>query len=79
MSEAGKLSRVVITIEDLPDGRCAIAADPTWQTLRDKHASGHGLTAAEGYAFRAFRAVHEESRKEEKKLINKTMDYLRKL
>jgi hypothetical protein len=56
------MARIVITIEDTPDGKVKTVADPNFETMMQMNASGHKLTSAHGYAIRALNAMVEASK-----------------
>lgn len=45
------MAKVQITIEDLPDGKVKVVAEPNFETLMAMDISGSKLTAAHGYLF----------------------------
>lgn len=56
------MSKLVITIEDVPGGGVKIMSQPSNETLLMKINSGDGVTAAEAYALRAMRAIREDAK-----------------
>jgi len=46
------MARVIITIEDLPDGKVKVEANPNFMTMMQMKESGHEWTSAQGYALR---------------------------
>lgn len=58
------MTKITITIEDLPDGKVSVKAEPNFEMMARMDASGHGLTSAHGYALRALNAIREASREQ---------------
>lgn len=58
------MAKVVITIEDMPDGKVKVVSDPNFETMMVMHDSGHPLTAANGYAFTALNAIRNEAKRQ---------------
>lgn len=58
------MARVIITIEDAPDGTVKVVAEPSFMQIAQMEASGHKLTSAHGYAMRAMNAVRDASREQ---------------
>jgi len=44
------MAKIVITIEDMPNGNVSIKASPTFEEIAKKDLSGETLTNADGYA-----------------------------
>lgn len=57
--------KVVITIEDLPDGGAFISTDPAPHELRRRSENPAQCTSAEGYAFAALLAINAAARAEQ--------------
>lgn len=55
------MSKVTITFEDVGD-RVRITADPTFEMMMKKNASGNTWTSAEAYAIFALNKLREESK-----------------
>lgn len=51
------MAKVTITIEDAPGGKVKVVAEPNFETMMQKHVSGNGLTAAQGYALAALNSI----------------------
>ncbi len=58
------MSKIIVTIEDKPDGNVSITANPTFETLAMKVDSGETITSGEAYALFALRKIREASRKQ---------------
>lgn len=59
------MAKVVITIEDSPDGNSVkVEATPKMETMFLMLNSGHELTPAQGYAFKALNAMRVASREQ---------------
>lgn len=56
------MARIVITVEDMPDGTVKTVMDPPFATLMQMNASGHTLTSAHGYALRAVNAIRDAAK-----------------
>ena len=56
------MAKVVIEIEDKPDGNVKVTCTPTFETMMKMHVSGETLTSAHGYAFQALNAIRKESK-----------------
>lgn len=56
------MSKIVVTIEDKPDGNVKITSEPNFETLAMKVDSGNTITAAETYALFALRKIREASK-----------------
>lgn len=65
------MAKITITIEDLFGGGVTSEADPSGEEMAAMVRSGHGLTAAHGYALAAMNLLVELSRrsKENSKLL----------
>jgi hypothetical protein len=59
------MAKITITIEDTPQGKVKVVADPTFETMAKMIASGNPVTSAHGYALTMIRAVREESKRQE--------------
>jgi len=57
------LAKVIVTIEDNPDGTVKITAEPNFETIAMKAESGNDPTAAETYALLALRKIRDASKK----------------
>ncbi|OPX89076.1 MAG: hypothetical protein A4E53_01684 [Pelotomaculum sp. PtaB.Bin104] len=57
------MAKIVITIEDLPNGKVKTSCDPNFDTMIRMHISGTPFTAAHGYALAALNKIVEESKK----------------
>lgn len=44
------MAKIVITIEDMPNGNVSIKSNPTFEDIAKKDLSGETLTNADGYA-----------------------------
>ena len=44
------MSKIVITIEDMPNGNVSIKSNPTFEEIAKKDLSGETLSNADGYA-----------------------------
>lgn len=53
------MARIVITIEDLPNDKVKIEANPNFETMMAMDLSGQTLTSAHGYAFSALNHVRK--------------------
>lgn len=62
------MARIVITVEDQPDGTVKVAAEPNFMQMAQMNSSGHSLTSAHGYAMRALNAIREASREQSNRL-----------
>lgn len=58
------MARVVIVIEDQPDGTVRTVATPSLETMMKKNAIGERLTSAEGYAIAAINRIIEASKEQ---------------
>jgi hypothetical protein len=58
------MARVVITIEDQPNGTVKVVAEPNFATMAQMTASGHELTSAHGYALRALNSIREAAKEQ---------------
>jgi len=57
------MAKIVITVEDQPDGNVKVVATPNFETMMQMNASGAAkLTSAHGYALRALNAIIEGSK-----------------
>lgn len=56
------MSKVTITIEDLPDGKVRTVCTPNFETMIQMQTSGHDLTPAHGYALKALNAIIQASK-----------------
>jgi hypothetical protein len=56
------MAKVTITIEDRPDGRVSIKAQPNFETLMQKDMSGATWTSAEGMAVFILNRVFQHSK-----------------
>lgn len=56
------MAKIVITIEDLPNGKVKTSCNPNFETMIKMHVSGNNLTAAHGYALSALNKIVEESK-----------------
>lgn len=67
------MAKITLTFEDNPEGGVKVVAEPSFETLMKKMASGHDLTAADGYAISALNTVRKisESNSPNKILIPK--------
>jgi hypothetical protein len=57
------MAKIVITIEDAPDGRVKMVSDPSFETMMKMDLSGEKMTPAIGYAFCAINAIRKASKK----------------
>lgn len=57
------MAKVVIEIEDLPNGNVKITASPNFETMIKMDVSGHRLTAAHGYGIAMLNHARQESKK----------------
>ena len=57
------MAKVVITIEDLPNGKVRTVCEPNFETMMKMKMSGGELTSAHGYAFQCLNAIREESKR----------------
>lgn len=57
------MAKVIITIEDLPNGKVKTTFEPSIESLIKKTVSGHDYTSAEGYAMFVQRQIREISKK----------------
>lgn len=55
------MAEVTIVVKDIPGGKVAYTTIPSPDELLAKHKSGHGLSAAEGYAICALNKIKEIS------------------
>lgn len=55
------MSKIVITIEDTPNGVKTVA-NPSFETMMHKLAAGYKLTSADAYALTAINAILKESK-----------------
>lgn len=62
------MPKVTITLEDIHGGAVKVTVEPNMKSLIEKIHSGRDISPAEGYAFRAVRSVHQDSRSQAKKL-----------
>jgi hypothetical protein len=58
------MPKITITIEDKPGDLVEVIFTPTCEMLIQKHASGHGLTSAEGYALFVANRLREASKQQ---------------
>lgn len=56
------MAKIIVTIEDKPDGNVKITAEPNFETMAMKVDSGETITAAETYALFALRKIREASK-----------------
>jgi hypothetical protein len=65
------MAKITITIEDAPNGTVKVTSDPNMETVFKMIDSGHDLTAAHGYAFRALNQIRKDSQntKEPSKIL----------
>ena len=64
------MARIVITVEDKPNGGVSVTSDPNFETMMAMDLSGQTLTSAHGYAFSMLRHAREVS-KEQGDIIRK--------
>lgn len=57
------MARIVIVIEDKPEGRVRVVSDPTFETMANMKQSGHAWTAAHGYALSCINHLTAVSKK----------------
>lgn len=58
------MSRIVIIIEDLPNGGVEVHANPTFESMASQVASGNDLTPAQGYAMKCINVIRAVSKKQ---------------
>jgi hypothetical protein len=58
------MSRVVITIEDKPEGGVKCECTPNFETMMMKENSGNRLTSAEAYAVHVLNALRKASKEQ---------------
>lgn len=56
------MAKIIVEIEDKPDGNVKITANPNFETMAMKVDSGETITAAETYALFALRKIREASK-----------------
>ena len=56
------MARIVITIEDSPNGKVKIVSNPTFETMALMLNSGEEMTSAHGYALAMINTVRRESK-----------------
>jgi len=56
------MSRFVITLEDLPNGKVKVEATPSAEEMFKSNLSGHDMTAAQGYALTALNAIQKAAK-----------------
>jgi hypothetical protein len=56
------MAKVTITIEDTPNGKVKIVAEPSFETMANMIVSGETMTSAHGYAMTCIKAVRQESK-----------------
>lgn len=72
------MAKVIITIEDTPNGLVSIKADPTFENMMKGNISGTPLTSAEGYAISALLHIRIAAKKQDKKGLNLTLPKVRR-
>ena len=63
------MALVTITVEDSPNGKVKVVADPSFETMAKMEISGHGLSSAHGYALVAINAIRKMSKEQSNDLI----------
>ena len=58
------MAKVVITLEDLPQGGVKITSEPLAGLLMQKVATDHDISPAEGYAVQALNEIRKVSKKQ---------------
>lgn len=58
------MAKVIITIEDIPEGKVKVVSDPSFEIMAKRTLSGHDLTAAHGYALRALNAITDAAKQQ---------------
>lgn len=56
------MAKIVITIEDNAAGGVKVVCDPNFETMMQRHISGHQLTSAHGYALAALNSIRQKSK-----------------
>lgn len=67
--EGRVVAKIVITIEDLPNGKVKVVASPNAEQMIRQKMAGHDWTAAHGYAFCALNEVRKQSKLLASKII----------
>lgn len=57
------MAKIVITIEDRPDGKVKCVSSPDFATLMKMSESGHAWTAAQGMALFALNRIWQEGKR----------------
>lgn len=57
------MAKVVITIEDAPENKVKVTAEPSFETMMKIQVSGGELTSAQGYAALALNEIRKESKR----------------
>lgn len=57
------MAKVVITIEDRPDGKVKILCEPTFERMIAMEMSGETLSSAHGYAYKILNDIRKESKR----------------
>jgi hypothetical protein len=63
------MAEVTIKIKDLDNGKVSVQAEPNFMTMAMMDESGHGLTAAHGYALAMLREVRKISKSNESNIL----------
>lgn len=63
------MAKITITIEDLPNGKVKVVADPSFETMASMIVSGENMTSAHGYAMTCIKAVRQESKSKDPQTI----------
>lgn len=58
------MAKITITIEDTPNDKVKVVANPTFETMAKMTNSGEDMTSAHGYAMLVLRTIREESKKQ---------------
>jgi hypothetical protein len=75
-SKGGYMAKLMIELQDTPNGMVAVGWNPTVQTIIEKHKSGHEITPAEGYLLSIATMIKEKSEIEAAKIRKDMMDDL---
>ncbi len=63
------MAKIIITVEDLPNGKVSVVANPSFETMCKIHVSGNTLTSAHGYAMTMMRVVRDVAKSQQKGII----------
>lgn len=59
------MAKIVISIEDSDNGKVRVVSDPSFEKMAMMDNSGHGMTAAHGYALACINVIRTISKRSE--------------